>query len=88
MKGALQLTDAQRNAVYDLNFQSVRDMQALKNGNKKSNKEQFKIIQGKKDEKLKAILSANQFARYQQMKAERMKKMKEHSDNRKDIKQG
>lgn len=85
MQQALQLTDAQKKAVYELNLQSAKEMQAKRKDHKAAGKEQFKEMHQQKEERLKSILSADQFAKYQSMKAERMNKMKQKRDRSKDV---
>jgi Spy/CpxP family protein refolding chaperone len=73
LQEALQLTDDQKKALYELNLVSGKEMKASRG----QNKEEAQALRKNKEERMKAILSADQFAKYQAMKAERMQKMKE-----------
>lgn len=77
MQQDLQLTDAQKKAVYELNLQSAKEMKAARTEGAEANKEKFKAMHEQRDARLNAILSADQLKKYETIKAERKNKMKE-----------
>lgn len=88
MQEALQLSEAQKKAVYDLNLQTATEMQTARKADKEKNKQQFKAMHDRKEAKLKTILDAGQYSKYQSLKAERMNKMKQKRAEGKNLKQG
>ena len=75
MQEALKLTDAQRQAIYELNLSTGKEMRAMKQADRAASKEKFQAMRQQKEAKMKSILSESQYVQFQQMKAERMKKM-------------
>jgi Spy/CpxP family protein refolding chaperone len=88
MQEALQLTADQKKAIYELNLQSAKDRKAAKGEAREANREKFKAMHEQKDARLKSILSAEQFKKYQATKAERMNKMKNKRAENKGLRQG
>ena len=83
MEQTLNLTADQKKAVYELNLNAAKNMQA---GNG-AGKEKMMEAHRANDAKLKNILSADQYSKYEQMKAERKKKMQEKRGER-ELKKG
>ncbi len=81
MKEALQLTEDQKKAIYELNLQSANKMKAYKKDQRDANKDQFKKMRDEREAKMKSILTPEQYEKHQAMKAERMKKMNERKAN-------
>ena len=81
MKEALQLTEDQKKAIYELNLQSANKIKAYKKDQRDANKDQFKKMRDEREAKMKSILTPEQYEKHQAMKAERMKKMNERKAN-------
>lgn len=79
-KTELSLTDAQASKVKAALVTKMTKMQALKEaaGEEKVNKEERKAIKTAFETELKSILSKEQFAKYEQIKAEKKAKHKKH----------
>src|ERR1044071_8366495 len=82
MQQALQLSDAQKKEVYQLNLQSAQEMQAARKEARDGKKEKFKAMHERKEARLKSSLSADQSKKYQQMQEERKNKMKQKHDDK------
>jgi len=65
---ALQLSASQKKAVYELN---VNEMRQMKEG-RKEDMEAMQAARKAREERMKAILTPEQVAKFQQMQAERM----------------
>jgi hypothetical protein len=83
MEQTLNLTADQKKAVYEMNLSAAKNMQA----NKGVGKEKMMEAHRANDAKLKNILSADQYSKYEQIKAEREKKMQEKRGKR-ELKKG
>jgi hypothetical protein len=76
MEKNLQLNDAQKKAILELNLNSAKEFQGLK-AERKALNEKGKALHQARQEKLKSILSADQFAQLQKQQADRKAKMAE-----------
>lgn len=63
MQKELKLTDAQAKEVYNLNFQQIKEMQAMR--------EKMREARKAEAEKMKSILTTEQFVQWSQMQAPR-----------------
>ncbi|MDE6570555.1 MAG: DUF4890 domain-containing protein [Alistipes sp.] len=63
LKEKLTLTDAQTKQVYELNLQQIKDMQAQR--------EQMRAARQAETNKMKSILTPEQFAKWQELQGER-----------------
>lgn len=70
MQQALQLDEKQKKQVYELNLESMRKMQA----ERKENRAEFMNMRNERNERLKSILTTEQYAKLEQRKTERMNK--------------
>ncbi len=73
MAASLNLTEAQKKQVYQLNLESGRQSGKMRSENKTEMKQAYK----EREEKLKAILTPEQMSKYEEQKKARMMKMQE-----------
>lgn len=80
MKEQLKLSDDQYKKVYTVNEDFLKQIKSMKESDagKKGKMQQFKDIDAKRDEKLKSILSKDQYAYFQEHKKENRKKLREY----------
>lgn len=78
MTETLQLSADQKQQVYDLALQTAKQMQELRSS---GNRDAMKEIKENNDTKMKGILTADQYIRYEAIRAERMQKMKERQQS-------
>lgn len=76
LQKALQLTDAQRQSIVELDLNAAKQMQAAGADARAG----FKEIQKNKDEKMKSILTREQYQKYMEMRSERRGNMAGHRD--------
>ena len=81
MEKALQLTAEQKKAIYELNLSTAKDMQSFKQ-EQQARKEKVRAIHQQREEKMKSILTSEQYAKLQQWKAERRKRADHHRAER------
>lgn len=74
MTQALQLTADQKQQVYDLALQTAKQMEAARSSGDRS---AMKAMRDQNDAKMKSILTADQYTKFEQIKAERMGRMKD-----------
>jgi len=74
MTETLQLNADQKQKVYDLSLETAKQMQELRSS---GDHDAMKDVKEKNDTKMKGILTADQYTKYQEMRAERMQKMQE-----------
>lgn len=82
LQKALGLTDAQKQAIIESDVQTAKQIQPLKE-EQKDRREKLVAMQKQRDEKMKSILTPEQYAKFQEMKKERMAKMAQHRAERK-----
>ena len=85
MQEKLDLTKDQYNKVYQLNLETAKQMQQMReqrNEDKEANRAQMKQFRAEREAKLNAVLTAEQQQKLEAMKAERKKK---HHGNDKHI---
>ena len=70
MQKELKLTDAQAKEVYNLNFQQIKEMQAMR--------EKMREARKAEAEKMKSILTTEQFVQWSQMQAKRPGEQRGH----------
>jgi Spy/CpxP family protein refolding chaperone len=73
---SLSLTAEQTEKVRQLNLAQAKEMQAVRTKNA-ANREEAKAARDRHDAQLKAILSADQYTKYDQQRTERMNKRKD-----------
>jgi len=82
MKQNIGLTDDQNSKVFNVLFQSAKDADAARNSDQGADKRQaMQEIQSNRDAQLKAILTGDQFTKYQAHEQEMKAKMQERRAN-------
>lgn len=74
MATSLGLNDEQKKAVLEINLKSAEKI-ANAGDNRR---EAFKEVQAQNEEEFKKVLTADQFTKYQELRKERMAKMRDH----------
>ena len=77
LKMTLNLSDDQVAKAREINLKTAQSMKEVKEKHKQEMMSDFKKIEDETDARYKEILTAEQFAKYQQMKEQRKQKMKE-----------
>ena len=81
----LTLTADQKAKIYRINLERAKEMNEFEKGrieNRKKQMEARKSLMEDSDKKMAAVLTADQNKMYQELKAERKTKLKEHRNNR------
>lgn len=83
MKEKLTLTDAQYQSVYDINLKYAQKSDELMKGSedKQAKMQEFKSLQESKDKELKAVLTADQDKKYDEIKAQLKSEIADHQHN-------
>ncbi len=87
MTKALDLTEDQKESVYDINLKYVKLMDNARQehaGDKDKKIEAFKVIQDDKDTELQGVLSEDQFITYKEKQKKHREKRKENRKDQKD----
>jgi len=72
---ALSLNADQQKSIYNANLKAAQDMQAAMQSGDRS---QMKAVQQTRDASFKQTLTADQYKKYEELKAQMKDKMKEH----------
>jgi periplasmic protein CpxP/Spy len=79
---ALQLTDAQKKSIMEVNQNTAQQAESIRN-EQKSNREEFKKLQEARIEKIKSVLDDGQKKKFDEMQARQKERMAKTFDRRK-----
>lgn len=75
----LSLTAEQKSKIYDINLESFKNAKANHQSGEKRDRAAMMASMEERDAKIKAVLNASQLKTYEEIKAERQNKVKEHA---------
>jgi len=85
LKEALSLNKDQEKKVYDLNLEASKEMQKMRENNQgggfEGMREKMGKIREEQDKKMKEILTADQWSKYEKYQAERRERMRQRRGN-------
>ncbi|MBC7915175.1 MAG: hypothetical protein H7Y07_13740 [Pyrinomonadaceae bacterium] len=79
----LSLTESQKTQIYQINLERAQAMSSAKGDKKGIDKTQFKAQIEASESRILSVLNTDQRTTYNQLKAERQEKMKNHQGDRK-----